>query len=212
MKTEIQILWFKKDLRVIDHMPLVRACENKIPVLPIYLIEPSFWKQPFSSKRHWSFIRDCLIDLQRDLIHLRSNLHVEIAEALNFFDEINKKFKICSILSHEETGNKWVQSRNQKVQKWCNAKNIDFFEYPTNGVIRNLETRDKWSQIKKNRLNLPILDKPNEINTLDYNFKFDLPSTNDFLFGTDEIFKVQKGGRKEALKIFDLFLKTNSAN
>ena len=41
----------------------------------------------------------------------------------------------------------------------------------------------------------------------DYNFKFDLPSTNDFLFGTDEIFKVQKGGRKEALKIFDLFLK-----
>ena len=47
----------------------------------------------FSSKRHWSFIRDCLIDLQRDLINLRSNLHVEIDEALNFFDEINKNLK-----------------------------------------------------------------------------------------------------------------------
>ena len=35
MKPEIQILWFKKDLRVIDHMPLVRACENKIPVFGI---------------------------------------------------------------------------------------------------------------------------------------------------------------------------------
>ena len=212
MKMKIQILWFKKDLRVIDHMPLVRACENKIPVLPIYLIEPSFWKQPFSSKRHWSFIRDCLIDLQRDLIHLRSNLHVEIAEALNFFDEINKKFTICSILSHEETGNKWVQSRNQKVQKWCNAKNIDFCEYPTNGVIRNLETRDKWSQIKKNRFNSPILNKPNAINTINYQFKFDLPSIYNSIFGNEKIFKVQKGGRKEALKIFDIFLKTNSAN
>ena len=212
MKTEIQILWFKKDLRVIDHLPLVRACENKIPVLPIYLIEPSFWRQPFSSKRHWSFIRDCLIDLQIDLINLRSNLHVEIDEVLNFFDEINKKFKICSILSHEETGNNWVLSRNTQVQNWCKTKNINFIEYPNNGVVRNLDNRDKWSQIKKNRLNLPIVDKPNEINTLDYNFKFDLPSTNDFLFGTDEIFKVQKGGRKEALKIFDLFLKTNSAN
>ena len=149
MKMKIQILWFKKDLRVIDHMPLVRACENKIPVLPIYLIEPSFWKQPFSSKRHWSFIRDCLIDLQIDLINLRSNLHVEIDEALNFFDEINKKFKICSILSHEETGNNWVLSRNIQVQNWCKTKNINFIEYPNNGVVRNLDNRDKWSQIKK---------------------------------------------------------------
>ena len=32
------------------------------------------------------------------------------------------------------------------------------------------------------------------------------------IFGNEKIFKVQKGGRKEALKIFDLFLKTNSAN
>ena len=177
----------------------VRACENKISVLPIYLIEPSFWRQPFSSKRHWSFIRDCLIDLQIDLINLRSNLHVEIDEALNFFDKIKNKFKICSILSHEETGNNWVLSRNTQVQNWCKTNNINFIEYPNNGVVRNLDNRDKWSQIKKNRLNLPIVDKPNEINTLDYNFKFDLPSTNDFLFGTDEIFKSSKKGEEKKL-------------
>ena len=141
MKTEIQILWFKKDLRVIDHMPLVRACENKIPVLPIYLIEPSFWRQPFSSKRHWSFIRDCLIDLQIDLINLRSNLHVEINEALNFFDEINKKFKICSILSHEETGNNWTYQRDIAVKKWCKAHSINWSESQQFGVIRKLKNR-----------------------------------------------------------------------
>ena len=102
MKATVQILWFKKDLRVIDHIPLVKACENKTPILPVYLIEPSFWKQPFCSKRHWSFLRDCLIDLQKDLINLKSNLHVEITESLTFFNKINKTFNISSILSHEE--------------------------------------------------------------------------------------------------------------
>ena len=97
MKTEIQILWFKKDFRVIDHAPLMKAFENKIPVLPIYLIEPSFWKQPFSSKRHWSFIRDCLIDLQRDLINLRSKLHGLGVEMVGELPEMADKSGSVSI-------------------------------------------------------------------------------------------------------------------
>ena len=129
-------------------MPLVRACENKIPVLPIYLIEPSFWKQPFSSKRHWSFIRDCLIDLQRDLISLRSKLHVEIEEALNFFDEINKKFTICSILSHEETGNKSIycsKPHTINIKGWTRDESLAIFRFLTKHLTKDeFVTRFKW--------------------------------------------------------------------
>ena len=47
-KSEIQIVWFKRDLRISDHKPLYKASENKIPTLPIYIVEPEYRRQPFA--------------------------------------------------------------------------------------------------------------------------------------------------------------------
>ena len=67
LKNNIQIVWFKRDLRITDHRPLFEASLNSIPTLPIYIVETDYWKQPFSSKRHWSFIHDSLKELRKDL-------------------------------------------------------------------------------------------------------------------------------------------------
>ena len=66
-KSEIQIIWFKRDLRISDHKPIYQASKNKIPTLPIYIVEPEYWQQPFASRRHWHFIHDSLIELRQDL-------------------------------------------------------------------------------------------------------------------------------------------------
>ena len=39
------IVWFKRDLRVNDHEPLYRA-SKKNKVIPLYIVERDFWKQP----------------------------------------------------------------------------------------------------------------------------------------------------------------------
>ena len=67
MKKNIQMVWFKRDLRIFDHKPLFEASKNDLPTIPIYIFEPEYWSQPFSSKRHWYFIHDCLKDLQKDI-------------------------------------------------------------------------------------------------------------------------------------------------
>ena len=38
-KSEIQIVWFKRDLRITDHKPLFEASKTLKPVLPIYVVE-----------------------------------------------------------------------------------------------------------------------------------------------------------------------------
>jgi len=38
-KTHVQLVWFKRDLRVVDHAPLSQAAERG-PVLPLYVAEP----------------------------------------------------------------------------------------------------------------------------------------------------------------------------
>ncbi|MGB5651823.1 MAG: deoxyribodipyrimidine photo-lyase, partial [Sedimenticolaceae bacterium] len=39
----LQIVWFKRDLRVRDHEALYRASARG-PVLPLYITEPDLWR------------------------------------------------------------------------------------------------------------------------------------------------------------------------
>ena len=60
-KNQIQVVWFKRDLRITDHKPLFEASKDPLTLLSIYIVEPNYWQQPFASKRHWSFVHDSLI-------------------------------------------------------------------------------------------------------------------------------------------------------
>ncbi|TNF64683.1 MAG: hypothetical protein EP307_01975, partial [Rhodobacteraceae bacterium] len=44
------ILWFKRDLRIDDHPALARAAALG-PVLPVYVVEPEYWRQDDVSGR-----------------------------------------------------------------------------------------------------------------------------------------------------------------
>ncbi len=54
-KQEINIVWFKRDLRFTDHEPLYFAQKNGLPILLIYIFEPSVMSYPDSDTRHWRF-------------------------------------------------------------------------------------------------------------------------------------------------------------
>lgn len=40
----IELVWFKRDLRVHDHAALAAAVASGRPVLPLYIIEPELWQ------------------------------------------------------------------------------------------------------------------------------------------------------------------------
>ena len=40
-RPDVQVVWFKRDLRVRDHAALMAAVETGAPVLPLYAFEPS---------------------------------------------------------------------------------------------------------------------------------------------------------------------------
>ena len=55
----LQLVWFKRDLRITDHRPLLNAAERGA-VLPLYVVEPELWRQPDASERQWLFCRESL--------------------------------------------------------------------------------------------------------------------------------------------------------
>ncbi|WP_018621763.1 cryptochrome/deoxyribodipyrimidine photo-lyase family protein [Spirosoma luteum] len=66
----LNILWFKRDLRLRDHAPLkaaIDACKRGTPLLLLYCFEPSVLADPNYDLRHWRFVTECLTDLNRQL-------------------------------------------------------------------------------------------------------------------------------------------------
>ena len=62
-KSELNIVWLKRDLRTLDHEALQKAEEEKIPFLIIYIFDSELLNHSDSSNRHLRFIYDSLLDM-----------------------------------------------------------------------------------------------------------------------------------------------------
>ena len=81
----LQIVWFKRDLRTVDHRPLMEAIKRG-PVLPLYVVEPELWQQPDTSERQWLFCQESLLDLQRALAEFGQPLVVRSGDVVDVLE------------------------------------------------------------------------------------------------------------------------------
>lgn len=158
----LQVVWFKRDLRIHDHAPLREAALRGV-VLPLYLVEPSLWQQPDASGRHWGFIRDGLIELREALTALGQPLIVRRGEALAVFEALRSRRGRFRLWSHQETGNGWSFARDLAVGAWAREHGIDWTEIPQQGVERRMRTRDGWARRWDQRMSAPIIPAPDAL-------------------------------------------------
>jgi deoxyribodipyrimidine photo-lyase len=119
--TGLHIVWFKRDLRVIDHRPLVDAARRG-PVLPLLIIEPGFWAEADASERHYLFMRETARELDAQLVRLGQRLIVRVGDACDVLEALRQAHGIAALWSHEETGNTWTFKRDKAVAQWaCGA-------------------------------------------------------------------------------------------
>ena len=128
----IEVVWFKRDLRIHDNSALSEATKKGI-VLPLYIFEPELWNRPDHSYRHYMFLKEALNDLENQLKSVGANLTVLVGQALNIFDNLNAQYRINTIFSHEETWNLWTYQRDKAVRSWARDNKVEWIETPKNG-------------------------------------------------------------------------------
>ncbi|MEY4700774.1 MAG: putative cryptochrome, partial [Pseudomonadota bacterium] len=133
----IQIVWFKRDLRVSDHRPLALAAAAG-PVLPLYVFEPDVWNSPDMSPRHRWWVTASVHELRESLAKRGQPLVVRSGEIISVLEDIRSRFTDITLWSHEETGNAQTYQRDRAVGAWCRANNVSWNECPQFGVIRRL--------------------------------------------------------------------------
>lgn len=199
------IYWFKKDLRLFDNEALTIACKSDLPLILIYVYEPEMWAQDDASFRHLIFLNQSLQDLHKSCQERQVFLNIFHGKIDDILLNLNSKFEIKNIYSHQETGNFWSFQRDLKVKKFCQQKLILWHEISQNGVIRNLKNRDGWSAKWNIKMSQKILDIPQKINNLKVSNE-NLISPELLGLKYDGIENAQIGGRHNALKTLNDFL------
>lgn len=141
----INIFWFKRDLRLYDNPALNAALKGTEPLLLLYILEPSLFKEEHYSSRHWQFIYESLNALNNELKNHGTQIVQVFSEAVPFFEKIQKSYIVNSVYSSEETGLTITYDRDLKLQEHFKKKGILWKEFQNNGVIRGRSSRIGWS-------------------------------------------------------------------
>jgi len=159
----MKVVWFKRDLRLSDHVPLVNAVDSGESVLGVYIIEDIRIEQSDVSQLHVAWDIANARELSKQFQSLGGVFRIVCGEAIGVFQRLNRISKISEILCHEETGLLWSWDRDKEVSDWCEYTGIKFSQYPSNGVVRNLKNRDVWNDIRLARMAIPSVQSPTKI-------------------------------------------------
>lgn len=140
----INIVWFKKDLRLSDHGPLAWAALQPIPCILLFCFEPNLMQSPDCDLRHLRFAWESLVDMHKRLSPKHS-LVVMVANAEEVLEKLCAMYDVKTLCSHQETGNAVSFERDKRIKQLCINAGINWKEFPTNGVIRGLVNRADWN-------------------------------------------------------------------
>ncbi len=215
MKKAINIVWFKRDLRFIDHEPLFLASQENIPVVMLYFFEPSVMNYDDSDVRHWRFIYESLQEMQSKLNGTAAKIHCFHKEVAPVFEALLKQYDVQTIFSYQEIGNKITFDRDIAMQSFFDKHQILWKQSQMHGVIRRLKTRSnwdkRWEQVmrdvpKKMDLNSLIVEN------LDASFYAETKGEELPTAITTRNENFQKGGEYWAWRYLDSFVKERYVN
>ncbi|MEX0588043.1 MAG: deoxyribodipyrimidine photo-lyase, partial [Cyanobium sp.] len=205
----LQVVWFKRDLRIADHRPLLEASRSGA-VLPLYVVEPDYWQQPDSSERQWQFCRESLQELRSSLAQLGQPLVVRCGQVEQVLERAHRQFGIGGLWSHEETGNGWTYARDLRVAAWARQHSIEWHEIPQFGVTRRLAHRQGWARRWEGCMAEMLTPPPLQLTPFDGLDPGPIPSADELALEPDPCPGRQRGGRSQGLEVLQSFLAQRS--
>ena len=199
----MNIVWFKRDLRIQDHKPIYESLKGNNEICFIYIFEPLIENNFDFDYRHWNFVYQSLTELSK-----KTKVSIFYGDALEVFNTIIESYQVKNVFSYQETGVQLTFDRDKKVKNLFQKENINWREFEKNGIQRGIKKRKDWSSIWYKKMNAPILK--NDLSLI--NKKIKLINIDKYALPKKVIRKITiksfylKGGEDQALVILDSFI------
>ena len=196
---KVNLVWFKKDLRVLDHEPLYRAVNEGLAV-GLYIIEEDWLTSHECSDFHKQFLKDSLSELKIELEKRNVPLLIIKGEALSILTSLKEKLNFKTLLSHEETGLKWTYDRDLRVKEWCKENSVNWLESKQFAILRGLSNRDIWNKSRSKIIERDIIS--GAVQNAKHNIKSEMDLS---VLESSKRFDILPGGTNAGVKTLQSF-------
>lgn len=102
MKAEVNIIWFRRDLRLTDQAALYHALKSDKPVVPVFVFDSNILSELPEDDRRITFIYEVLEEIQEQLIAIGTTLEVYYGTPEDMFTALLKKYAIGKVFTNHD--------------------------------------------------------------------------------------------------------------
>ena len=220
---KVNIVWFRRDLRLLDNEIVAKACDNGQPTMFVFCIDPWFFNQKEIGWKRVHFLFESLVDLDQSLRKLGSSLIILEGNTVESLQSLGTYLKSQNIepnlFYNLDIQTEYGLERDRNIRKFWQNNGWSIYEGKPSFLVRIEEKSDftNWGKEYYNYQNTNTWDKPNQINTFDTStlskaLKTTKPSKLLERFNTTSQPKSElfNGGESEAHKVLESFLEVRS--
>lgn len=136
---EISICWLRRDLRLDDHAALYHALRGKYPVLLVFIFDKTILAKLNDPKdARVTFIHQCLVDLQNQLIKRGASLCIKHDEPAHAWRELLSEYKIKAVYTNHDY-EPYARERDEELAKIFQQNKVDFFTFKDQVIFEKNE-------------------------------------------------------------------------
>ena len=202
----VNIVWFKRDLRLNDNAAISNAIKRNLPIICLFNLDSQRISRSDVSAIHIEWELDCLRSLSKDIDQLGGVIKFNYGNIFEALETLNLEYDIDSIIANEETGLKWSWDRDKQVAEWCDFNRVKFVEHPSNGVVRKLKNRDNWKKYRDKRVSAELFPKPSSMPSPSGSRSDEIPTMKELGLDSRSLEYRPIPGEEAALSILNSFL------
>lgn len=139
MKQQVNIFWFRRDLRLDDNTALYHALKDGLPVVPIFIFDKNILDDlEDKNDRRVAFIHDALLAMQATLVKSSTSLEVYNGYPLQVFHQLLERFDIQKVYANHDY-EPYALERDEKVSDLLQQHSATFHTYKDQVIFEKNE-------------------------------------------------------------------------
>jgi len=136
---KVNVMWFRRDLRMHDNAALFHALKSGNPVIPVFVFDKIILDRlEDKSDRRVEFIHATLEEMQQELVKIGSSLVVFYGTPLEMFTTLISKYEIGQVFTNHDY-EPYALERESLIKEFLASKNILFSTFKDQVVLEKDE-------------------------------------------------------------------------
>lgn len=146
---EINVFWFRRDLRLFDNSGLYYALISDKPVLPIFIFDQSILDDlEDKSDARVSFIHDRITQLDDELTKFGSSIKVFSSTPMKAFNALCEEYKICEVYTNRDY-EPYATQRDEQIDQLLQEKGAKLLSFKDQVIFEHKEILNGSGEVYK---------------------------------------------------------------